>query len=360
MPKHIARLLILIAIFAVALIAAKKFFTDKSYYMYGNYRGNSVAQIASDVPRYRGNKYCKSCHAKQYAEWANSPHNSPGIGKHVKCEVCHGPVGQHPSTLPAPLSFDDRIALGKGITDYRRRLMGLKGTGPLIGNSKLKDMTECVQCHEAMPGRPLVQPQVVIAAHAGTEQCIVCHNPHSPKINFAAMRQPPRGDASAGKTVAAACGACHGAAGVSVNPAWPNLAGQHAGYLISSLKAFKSGTRPNAMMSGMAAGLSDTNMRNVAAYFAQARCKTSGGDKAKVELGKTKSTSCALCHGASGISGNPAWPNLAGQNAVYLSNTLKSFQSGNRKHPVMTSVARTLSASDVANLTAYFASASCK
>ena len=355
MPKHIARLLILVAVLAVAAIAAKKFFTDKSYYMYGNYRGNSVAEIASDVPRFRGNEYCKSCHTKQYAEWSDSPHNSPGIGKHVKCEVCHGPAGQHASTLPAPLHFDDRIALDEGIAPPSQEQPSPDGKLPVP-----KDMTKCVQCHEAMPGRPLVQRQVVIAAHAGTEQCIACHNPHSPKINFAAMLQPPRGDASAGKAVAAACGACHGAAGVSVNPAWPNLAGQHAGYLTNSLKGFKSGTRTNAMMSGMAAGLSDTDIQNVAAYFAQASCKTSGGDQAKVESGKTKATSCALCHGASGIGGNPAWPDLAGQNADYLSTALKSFQNGNRKHPVMTSVAKTLSASDVDNLTAYFASASCK
>ena len=357
MPKHIARLLILVAILTVAAIAAKKFFTVKSFYMYGHYRGDSVAEIASDVPRFRGNKYCKSCHTKQYAEWSNSPHNSPGIGKHVKCEVCHGPVGQHPSKLPAPIHFDERVAIAKGITDYP----ALIGDTQAQANRKLPaPKTDCIQCHEAMPGRSLAQRQVVIAAHAGTEQCTTCHNPHSPKINFAAMQQPPRGDASAGKAVAAACGACHGTAGVSVNPAWPDLAGQHAGYLISSLKAFKSGTRTNAMMNGMAAGLSDTDMQNVAAYFAKASCKTSGGDKAKVELGKIKAKSCALCHGASGISGNPTWPNLAGQKADYLSNTLKSYQNGNRKHPVMTSVAKTLSASDIANLAAYFASASCK
>ncbi len=351
MPKHLVRLLILVAVLAVAAIAAKKFFTDKSYYMYGNYRGNSVAEIASDVPRFRGNEYCKSCHTKQYAEWSSSPHNSPGTGKHVKCEVCHGPVGQHPSTLPAPLNFDERLALKEGITNYQA----------FMPNGKLPvPKEECVQCHEAMPGRPLVQRQVMIAAHAGTEKCIACHNPHSPKINFAAVLQPPRGDASAGKAVAAACGACHGAAGVSVNPAWPNLAGQHAGYLTNSLEAFKSGTRTNAMMSGMAAGLSDTDMQNVAAYFSQAACKTSGGDKAKVDLGKIKAASCALCHGAFGISGNPVWPNLAGQNADYLSSTLKSFQNGSRKHPVMTSVAKTLSAGDVANLAAYYASVNCK
>ncbi len=355
MPKHIVRLFLLVAVLAVAALTAKQFFTDRSYYAYGHYRGDSVAEIASDIPRFRGNEYCKSCHARQYAAWSESLHNNPAAGKHVKCEVCHGPVGQHPSRERAPLSLDERIALGG------------KAQAPAPGDTtaegKLpvpKDRTKCIQCHEAMPGRPAAQRQVVLAAHAGTEQCTACHDPHSPKINFAALAPPPKGDAVAGKTVAATCAACHGPAGASVNPAWPNLAGQHAGYLINALQAFKSGARANAMMSGMAAGLSDADMKNVAAYFSQESCKTAGGESAKAVLGKARAASCALCHGPAGVGGNPSWPNLAGQNPDYLSDTLKAFQDGTRNHPVMTSVAKTLSASDIDNLTAYYASARCK
>ncbi len=178
------------------------------------------------------------------------------------------------------------------------------------------------------------------------------------------------GDANAGKSIAATCGACHGNTGMSVNPAWPNLAGQHANYLASSLKAFKAGLRKNDMMSPMAAGLSDADMRNVAAYFAKGSCGSVSGDKAKAELGKAKAAAagCAACHssgglrnaGISGVSGAQAWPNLASQNAEYLAASLKAFQDGSRNHAVMTSVAKTLSVSDIDNLAAYYASASCK
>jgi len=155
---------------------------------------------------------------------------------------------------------------------------------------------------------------------------------------------------------------------MSVNPAWPNLAGQHADFLVDSLKAFKSGTRKNDMMSPMAAGLNEADIRNVAAYFAQTKCNVTGGDKAKALLGKDKAANCAACHsvgglygtGAAGISGTPTWPNLAGQNAEYLANTLKSYQDGSRTHPVMTSVAKTLSADDIDHLAAYYASVDCK
>ena len=352
MPKHIARLLLLVVVLATAALTAKHYFTDKSYYAYGHYRGDSVAEIASDEPRFRGNEYCKTCHAKQYDSWLESTHNQPVIGKHVKCEVCHGPVGQHPSAAQAPLSVDERIAMGS-----KAPVAAVATDGKLL---LPKDRTKCIQCHEAMPGRPAAQRQVVLAAHAGTEQCTACHDPHSPKINFAILAKAPHGDAAAGKVLAATCAACHGAAGASVNPAWPNLAGQHAGYLVNALQAFKSGTRPNAMMSGMAAGLSDADINNVAAYFSQASCKTAGADPAKALLGKTKAASCALCHGANGVSPSTAWPSLAGQNPDYLSDTLKSFQDGTRNHPVMTSIAKTLSADDVAQLTAYYASTSCK
>jgi len=75
------------------------------------------------------------------------------------------------------------------------------------------------------------------------------------------------GDAAAGKAKAMMCAGCHGPAGISNNDMWPNLAGQKQGYLVSSLKAYRSGERNNAMMAGMARGLSDADIANLAAYF---------------------------------------------------------------------------------------------
>ncbi len=75
------------------------------------------------------------------------------------------------------------------------------------------------------------------------------------------------GDAEAGKTKAAVCAGCHGVAGVSSNPMWPNLAGQKEGYLVKQLKALRDGTRTDPMMSPMAKPLSDADIENLAAYF---------------------------------------------------------------------------------------------
>lgn len=74
-------------------------------------------------------------------------------------------------------------------------------------------------------------------------------------------------DIKAGESKAQACVGCHGAQGKSLVPTFPKLAGQHAIYLESALKDFKSGERKNPMMSPFAAGLSETDMTDIAAYF---------------------------------------------------------------------------------------------
>jgi cytochrome c553 len=75
------------------------------------------------------------------------------------------------------------------------------------------------------------------------------------------------GDAAAGKAKTAMCSACHGAAGISAIPMYPNLAGQKEAYLAQQLKDFRSGQRKNAVMGPMAMGLSDDDIANISAYY---------------------------------------------------------------------------------------------
>lgn len=76
------------------------------------------------------------------------------------------------------------------------------------------------------------------------------------------------GDAAKGKAKAAMCAACHGAAGISAIPMYPNLAGQKEAYLAKQLKDFKSGARKDPVMAPMAMPLSDDDVANLSAYFA--------------------------------------------------------------------------------------------
>ena len=76
------------------------------------------------------------------------------------------------------------------------------------------------------------------------------------------------GDIEAGKAKSVMCAACHGPAGISVSPLWPNLAGQKEAYLVKQIKAFKSGERNDPSMAPMVAGLTDADIDNLAAYYA--------------------------------------------------------------------------------------------
>src|SRR6516164_7656351 len=69
----------------------------------------------------------------------------------------------------------------------------------------------CTHCHERIVGRPAQQPQIVVADHAGTQQCTVCHNAHSPRLGLVVAAAPAssRSDASVGKVKAVMCTGCH-------------------------------------------------------------------------------------------------------------------------------------------------------
>ena len=323
MPKHIVRLLVLLASFGVIALLAKWYFTDDSFYEYGHYRSASVSETAAQEPVFQTPRYCQTCHQERHAQWSASNHKS------VICEVCHGAAQGHPQNGKLPIPKD---------------------------TARL-----CSLCHEEMPGRPRTQPQIDVAKHSGGQQCIVCHNPHAPKIVSAAVKVA--GNAAAGEKRAASCASCHGEKGISPNDTWPNLAGQHPAYLARILAAYKSGDQKDVAMTPLAQALSDADIQNLAAYYAGLNCngtpaKPPAGDVAAGRALAEKN--CAACHGQTGIASNPAWPKLAGQKPGYLVNVLKAFRGGLRKDPMMAGVTRGLSDADIVNLAAYYAAQNCQ
>lgn len=159
-------------------------------------------------------------------------------------------------------------------------------------------------------------------------------------------------DLKAGEKKAQSCVACHGPDGNSSIAQNPTLAGQQTLYLINQLKAFKEGTRENSIMNGMAAGLSDEDIENLAAYFSSQSAKSAGGDSKLAKQGAAKFTMCMGCHGSS-AKGNGQFPRLAGQQPEYIVKQLKSFKEGSRKGGPMPAIASGLSDEDIAALAAY-------
>lgn len=77
-----------------------------------------------------------------------------------------------------------------------------------------------------------------------------------------------KGDPVSGKTKATLCAACHGQAGISVNPLWPSLAGQQELYLVNQIKAFRDGEREEITMQPFVQELSDQDVADLAAFYA--------------------------------------------------------------------------------------------
>ncbi|MFZ5508672.1 MAG: c-type cytochrome [Pseudomonadota bacterium] len=75
------------------------------------------------------------------------------------------------------------------------------------------------------------------------------------------------GDVAAGRAKALQCQTCHGLNGIATLPIAPNLAGQTESYLVKALSEYRSGVRKDPMMSVVAAGLSDEDIANLAAYY---------------------------------------------------------------------------------------------
>lgn len=175
------------------------------------------------------------------------------------------------------------------------------------------------------------------------------------------------GSAEAGESKSTTCAACHGADGVSVNPEWPNLAGQNARYVYEQLLAFQNGDRENVLMSSQAMGLSDQDMKDLGVYFeAQDLPPRAVANPDLVAMGErlyrggdqeAGISACIACHGPRGL-GNPAaaYPKLRGQHATYTASTLNAYRSGERKssmNKVMNNIAERLDDEQIEALASY-------
>ncbi|MCB0392513.1 MAG: cytochrome c [Bdellovibrionales bacterium] len=95
-------------------------------------------------------------------------------------------------------------------------------------------------------------------------------------------------------------------------------------------------------------------MKNVMISLLVTLATTMSFAKGDAAAGKTKSATCAACHGAGGISPNDLWPNLKGQKYGYMLQALKDYKSGKRDNPLMSPQAKVLSEKDMEDLAAYF------
>jgi len=185
------------------------------------------------------------------------------------------------------------------------------------------------------------------------------------------------GTADAGATKAAVCTACHGVNGNSVNPEWPNLAGQNAAYIREQLEMFKAKKRNNPIMQPIVDTLSEQDFADLGAFFSVQTPAGLEADpsywKAGEALYKSGDTArnipaCTACHGPAG-QGNPGsgYPALRAQHSVYTVKQLQDYLTKNRYRDatdsatvnatrnsvMMTTIAARLTPEDIRNVASY-------
>ncbi len=159
----------------------------------------------------------------------------------------------------------------------------------------------------------------------------------------AAWAETIHGDAKAGESQAAPCGACHGADGkTGLDPTYPNLAGQNEKYLARQLAAIQDGTRAIPLMAGQLNGKSEQDLADLAAYYAGLPGKVSQAEGDDEQIAKASQiyrggiarkgvAACSACHNPSG-AGNAfaGFPRISGQPAQYTVNQLKAYRERER------------------------------
>jgi cytochrome c553 len=172
----------------------------------------------------------------------------------------------------------------------------------------------------------------------------------------------------AGAKVAQACVTCHGERGISTDPANPNLAGQSAVAIYKQLHDYKSGSRVNEIMTGIAQGLDDQQIIDVATHFASSTKRALNPTTAEVvdedivrlvERGDPSRSlpACNACHG--GTAGGPIeTPTLSHQNKDYLARQLRAFKSADSRNDIYTrmrSIASKLTDREIDKLANFYA-----
>ncbi len=158
----------------------------------------------------------------------------------------------------------------------------------------------------------------------------------------------------AGQEKSAICAGCHGSQGVSMNPDWPNLAGQHATYLAKQLRDYKdASTRNAAIMTPMVMQLSPDDISNIAEFYASLPLPKGNTPEKYLARGEdlyrrgdlTKHiTACIACHGPQGTGNAQAgFPVLAGQQPTYTIQQLLAFKNKTRLND-LNSIMRDISA----------------
>ncbi len=160
--------------------------------------------------------------------------------------------------------------------------------------------------------------------------------------------------------VEANCTGCHTLAGQGKTAKIPNLAGQPVDYLVEAMHEYRDGSRRHAALQELIGGFSESDIRNIAGFFAGlspvAPAPVKESSESTYHEGAEVAAVCIECHGDRGISTTPGIPSLAGQQPVYLIVATQEYADGSRGHAEKEEMMRGLGDVDIEKMAMYFSS----
>lgn len=177
------------------------------------------------------------------------------------------------------------------------------------------------------------------------------------------------GDPEAGQEKAAVCASCHGMDGNSANTIWPKLAGQHQDYATRQSILIREQERDVPEMYPIVMNMSDEDLADISAYYAEQEIKAGVADEELVDTGKALYQAgdpergipaCSACHGPAG-NGIPGahFPKLRAQHADYTVNRLEAYRDGETSgeedsySQIMVTVAENLTDEEIQAVSSY-------
>jgi len=159
MKNHVFRPLLVVIGLVVIVLIIRVFYVPKDFgvhergYMYGWYREGNIEEWKTNVKvKYQGKEYCSGCHADKVESIDKTPHAI------IQCENCHGPANDpdydHPSEKRPKLAID-------------------------------KSRAQCLRCHAKLPYPTSDRAKIRGIdpdKHNPDIECVMCHNPHKPRL----------------------------------------------------------------------------------------------------------------------------------------------------------------------------------
>ncbi|MFO1109356.1 MAG: DmsE family decaheme c-type cytochrome [Bradyrhizobium sp.] len=288
--------------------------------------------------------------------------------KIVACAECHGERGVSKKAGMPRLAGLSPQYLGQALKAYadgRRKDAVMTALLSGLDDAQINNLAlyyaqqNPAQAQTAAVGNPA-------AGKTAAALCIGCHGEAAGSLSAAIpslagqdaryLRESIKAYKDGSRHKIVACAECHGERGVTSRPGTPSLAGLAPQYLVGEMKDYASGRRKHGIMNALLADVSDTEMNDIAQFYArQAPARAGTSTLGDPNAGRNISVPCAGCHGQQGMAQSPI-PSLAGQDAQYLADTLREFKNGSRTNAIMSALVRGLDETAINNLAGYYAS----